>query len=402
MNAVGIDVSKGKSTVVILRPFGEIVVSPHEVKHTDSEITALIKQIKSIEGETRIVMEHTGHYYEQLLNRFAEAGLFATAVNPKLIKDFSTNSLRKVKTDKADSVKIARYALDRWEELIPYTEIDGLRSQLKQLNRQFLFYTKNKIALRNNLITLMDQTFPGINTLFTGATRPDGSQQWVDFVETYWHADCVRKMSKNAFITHYGKWCEKHGYKKSMKKSEQVYMYAKDLVCVLPKDETTKMLVQQAVEQVRVVSVAIEHYRSQMNSIASKLPEYEVVMGMTGIGISLGPQLMAEIGDIKRFSHKGALTAYAGVDPEVNQSGMYNQISTRTTKRGSAELRRTLYMVAEVLLKTKPKDDPVYMFLSKKRAEGKPYFVYMTATANKFLRVYYGKVNEYLDSIEER
>lgn len=358
-----------------------IVVSPYEVKHTDSEITALIKRIKAVDGETRIVMEHTGHYYEQLLIRFAEAGLFATAVNPKLIKDFSTNSLRKVKTDKADSVKIARYDLDRWDELIPYTEIDGLRSQLKQLNRQFVFYTKNKTALKNNLITLMDQTFPGINALFTGATRPDGSQHWVDFVESYWHADCVRKMSKNAFITHYGKWCEKHGYKKSTKKPEQVYMYAKDLVCVLPKDETTKMLVQQAVEQVRVVSAAIEHYRSQMNSIASKLPEYEVVMGMTGIGISLGSQLMAEIGDIKRFSHKGA---------------------TRTTKRGSAELRRTLYMVAEVLLKTKPKDDPVYMFLSKKRAEGKPYFVYMTATANKFLRVYYGKVNEYLDSIEEK
>lgn len=136
MNAVGIDVSKGKSTVVILRPFGE-------VKHTDSEITALIKRIKAIDGETRIVMEHTGHYYEQLLIRFAEAGLFATAVNPKLIKDFSTNSLRKVKTDKADSVKIARYALDRWEGLIPYTEIDGLRSQF--LTR----FQKNERKLMN-------------------------------------------------------------------------------------------------------------------------------------------------------------------------------------------------------------------------------------------------------------
>ena len=136
MNAVGIDVSKGKSTVVILRPFGE-------VKHTDSEITALIKRIKAIDGETRIVMEHTGHYYEQLLIRFVEAGLFATAVNPKLIKDFSTNSLRKVKTDKADSVKIARYALDRWEELIPYTEIDGLRNQF--LTR----FQKNERKLMN-------------------------------------------------------------------------------------------------------------------------------------------------------------------------------------------------------------------------------------------------------------
>lgn len=98
-------------------------------------------------------MEHTGHYYEQLLISFTQAGLFATAVNPKLIKDFSTNSLRKVKTDKADSIKIARYALDRWDELIPYTEIDGLRSQLKQFNRQFVFYTKNKTAFKNNQIS---------------------------------------------------------------------------------------------------------------------------------------------------------------------------------------------------------------------------------------------------------
>ena len=49
-----------------------------------------------------------------------------------------------------------------------------------------------------------------------------------------------------------------------------------------------------------------------------------------------------------------------------------------------------------MLLKTKPEDDSVYQFMCKKRAEGKPYFVYMTAAANKFLRVYYGKVNEYL------
>lgn len=95
MNAVRIDVSKGKSTVVILRPFGEIVVSPHEVKHTDSEITALINRIKSIDGETRIVMEHTGHYYEQFLISFTEAGLFARAVNPKLIKDFTLIHLEK-------------------------------------------------------------------------------------------------------------------------------------------------------------------------------------------------------------------------------------------------------------------------------------------------------------------
>ena len=43
MNAVGIDVSKGKSMVTILRPFGEIVSSPFEIKHTSSDIHSLIK-----------------------------------------------------------------------------------------------------------------------------------------------------------------------------------------------------------------------------------------------------------------------------------------------------------------------------------------------------------------------
>lgn len=396
MNAVGIDVSKGKSTVAVLRPFGECVISPYDVSHTESDLDELVRTIQCLEGETRIVLEHTGHYYEQILLKLAGAGLFVTAVNPKLIKDFKINSLRNVKTDKADSVKIARYALDRWNELIPFTKVDAARMQLKQIHRQFVFYTKNKIALRNNLISLIDQTFPGANSLFTSPVKVDGKQQWVDFINDFWHADCVRKKTKKGFVSLYFRWCEKQGYRKSEKKAEKIYEYAKGLVCTLPKDDTTQMLVKNAVKQVNAISETLEFYRNQMNMVAMSLPEYEMVLSMKGVGTSLGPQLMAEIGDVRRFRHKGALIAYAGVDPGVNQSGTYNQKSTRTTKRGSAELRRTLYIVMEVLLKTKPDDDSVYQFMSKKRAEGKPYFVYMTAAANKFLRVYYGKVNEYL------
>ena len=72
MNAVGIDVSKGKSMVTILRPFGEIVSSPFEIKHTSSDIHSLIKLIHSIEGESRVVMEHTGRYMKHLLTSFQQ------------------------------------------------------------------------------------------------------------------------------------------------------------------------------------------------------------------------------------------------------------------------------------------------------------------------------------------
>lgn len=401
MNAVGIDVSKGKSMIAILRPFGEIVSSPFEVFHTSTGITELIEHIQSIDGDTRIVMEHTGRYYEPIAHWLSGAGFFVSTVNPKLIKDFGNNSLRKVKTDKADAVKIARYALDNWTELKQYSLMDELRNQLKTMNRQFDFYMKEKTAFKNNLISLLDQTYPGVNDFFDSPARSNGSQKWVDFTSTYWHVDCVRSMSLSAFTEHYQKWCKRKGYNFQPDKPGEIYAASKNLIAVLPKDAMTKMLIKQAVEQLNTASRIVEELRSQMNQTAAKLPEYPVVMAMKGVGPSLGPQLIAEIGDVTRFSHKGAITAFAGVDPGANQSGTYEQQSVRTSKRGSAQLRKALFQVMDVLIKTSPADDPVYTFLSKKRSQGKPYYVYMTAGANKFLRIYYGRVKEHLACLSQ-
>ena len=132
-----------------------------------------------------------------------------------------------------------------------------------------------------------------------------------------------------------------------------------------------------------------------------KLPEYPIVLSMKGVGPSLGPQIIAEIGDITRFSNKGALTAFAGVDPGVNSSGTHTQKSVHTTKRGSTHLRKSLFQVMDALIKNAPEGDPVYEFMIKKRLEGKPYYVYMTAGCNKFLRIYYGRVKEYLEQIAD-
>ena len=401
MNAVGIDVSKGKSTVAILRAFGEVVSSPFEIKHTTSDINSLVKLINSVEGESRIVMEHTGRYYEVLARQLSQANLFVSAVNPKLIKDFDNESLRKVKSDKADAVKIARYALDKWQNLKQYSVMDELRNQLKTMNRQFDFYMKHKTAMKNNFISIIDQTYPGVNTYFDSPVREDGSQKWVDFATTYWHVDCVRKMSLNAFVEHYQNWCKRRKYNFSQSKAEEIYRTSKEIVPVLPKDELTRLVIKQAAEQLNTVSSTIEALRILMNETASKLPEYPVVMAMKGVGTSLGPQLMAEIGDVTRFTHRGAITAFAGLDPGVNESGSYEQKSVPISKRVSAELRKTLFQVMDCLIKTMPQDDPVYMFMSKKRAQGKPYYVYMTAGANKFLRIYYGRVKEHLESLSK-
>ena len=401
MNAVGIDVSKRKSTVTIRRPGDVVIMAPCDIPHTQSSINTLIDIIKGLDGETKVCMEHTGRYYEPVASWLSAADIFVSAVNPILIRNFGSEGLRDPKTDKADAKKISRFALDRWNKLPQYGVMDETRNQLKTMNRQFGFYMDQKTAMKNNLIALLDQTFPGANTFFDSPARDDGSQKWVDFVYTYWHVDCVRRKSLDAFTTHYQKWCKRKGYNFSQKKAEDIYHTASELIAVFPNDDNTKMLIRQAVSVLNTTSKTVESLRTEMNRIATMLPEYPVVMAMEGVGTTLGPQLMAEIGDVTRFTHRGALTAFAGVDPGKNESGDYSQRSVPTSKKGSPHLRKTLFQIMDGLIKRSPTGDAVYDFMAKKRAEGKPYYVYMTAGMNKFLRIYYGRVNEYLSQLEE-
>jgi len=396
MNAVGIDVSKGKSTVTIRRPGDKVLLNPRDFRPAQSDISSLIGIIKSLDGETKVCMEHTGRYYEPMASWLSDAGIFVSAVNPILIKEFGDDSLRAPKTDKADAKKIARYALDRWTKLKQYGHMDEIRNQLKTMNRQFGFYMDQKTAMKNNLIALLDQTYPDANTFFDSPARSNGSQKWVDFVYTYWHVDCVRGRSLAAFTEHYRNWCKRKGYNFSAAKAAEVYNASSDLIAVFPKNANTKMLVQQAVAMLNLASKTVEALRAEMDKTASMLPEYPIVMAMNGVGPTLGPQLMAEIGDVSRFEKRGSLTAFGGVDPGKNDSGQHVQKSVHTSKKGSPHLRKTLFQIMDGLIQRSPADDPVYAFMAKKRAEGKPYFVYMTAGANKFLRIYYGRVKEYL------
>ena len=158
--------------------------------------------------------------------------------------------------------------------------------------------------------------------------------------------------------------------------------------------------VRQAIDALNAVSATLERLKAEMLKLASQLPEFPVLMDMCGVGNSLGPQLMAEIGDVRRFHSKKALVAFAGIDAPPYQSGQMEIRSRSISKRGSSALRRTLFLVMSVILQRSPADEPVYQFMDRKRTVGKPYRVYMMASANKFLRIYYATVKQHLDSIK--
>lgn len=401
MNSVGIDVSKGKSMIAVMRPFGEMVVSPFEIHHTDSELCELTKLLSGLSGETRVVMESTGNYHLPVAWLLNDSGFYVSVVNAMLVHDYGNNSLRRAKTDKKDAIKLANYGLDHWLTLPRYVPEEDTRLMLKNCYRQYQQYSKVRTMLKNNLISLLDTAFPGANRLFSSPPRADGSEKWVDFVAAFWHCECVCGLSEKTFISKYQKWCKKCSYNFSEDKALDIYASACGHFSVMPKTDTAKLLVEQAVSQLRATSAALAALKLEMQSLASSLPEYPVVMRMFGVGPALGPQLMAEIGDVRRFHSKKALVAFAGIDAPPYQSGQMDIYSRSISKRGSASLRRTLFLLMGVYLQNAPVNEPVYQFMGKKRSEGKPYKVYMMASANKFLRIYYATVKAYLDALDE-
>lgn len=172
--------------------------------------------------------------------------------------------------------------------------------------------------------------------------RPDGSQKWVDYVDTFWHVDCVAKVSQSAFVERCRKWCKRRGYNFSQQTAIDLHTDARQKFPLTPKSNTCKLLVREAVSQLNAVSRTVETYRTKMDRLASQLPEYKTVMAMTGVGKSMGPQLMAEIGDIRRFAYQKSIVGFAGTDPIEDDSGDKVSDSKPSSKRGSPYLRKTL------------------------------------------------------------
>lgn len=390
---------KEKSTVAVLRPFGEIVAEPFDVVHECSDLNKLADFIKSLPGETKVVMEYTGNYYLPIANALHNNGIFVSVVNAILVHDYGGNSIRRVKTDKKDALKLASFALDKWLDLPQYTPEEDIRKTLKLLNRQYIQYSKIQTMQKNNLISLLDMVFPRSNTLYSSPSRKtDGHEKWVDFVLKFCHVDCVAKLSLSAFKAKYQSWCKKNCYNYSEAKADDIHSFARTQVSILPLTDSVKLLITQSVTQLNSILEALAAIRNEMDRLSSQLPEYDTVMAFYGVGTVLGSQLIAEIGDVRRFHNRKAITAFAGLDASPFQSGNLDVKSRNISKRGSSAIRKTLFQIMTVIIQNQPINEPVYQFLDKKRSEGKPYKVYMIAAANKFLRIYYARVSEALNT----
>lgn len=399
MISIGIDVSKGKSTVCVMKPCGEVLKPPFEMLHSMEGILNLVELIKSYDEEARVILEDTGHYHLPVVTLLVENGIFVCCVNALRMKKFCSQSIRRAKTDKIDSIHIAAFGLTYWNELIPTLPTGDVYRELKLLARQYYQTVSMLVKAKVNLSNLLDQTMPNIQSRLKNNTS---THKLTDFVTRYYHYGHILDMGKRKFITDYCKWAKKQGYHMCERLADELFAMAQNGIPVLPNSPVTKVVVLEAVRMLHEIEVSRDTILAQMQMFAKTLPEYSVIREMPCIGDTLAPRIIAEIGDVRRFKNKHSLIAYAGIDAPPYQSGAFNATERHISKRGNSYLRKTGYEIMQSLIQHKPIGDPVYDFIQKKRSEGKCGKEAMIAGLNKFLRIYYGKVSEVYNAIDEQ
>lgn len=395
MISVGIDVSKDKSTVCMLRPYGEVVEAPYNIDHTEQDLNTLIERIKSFDEDVKVVLEATGGYHQVVVAKLLTSNIFTVVVNPYIMKKYCAATLRKAKTDKIDSIRIANYGIDHWFSMTAYCPPDEIYKELKLLGRQYEQYVRLKVGCKIQLANLLDGVMPGIKSILQGTVPAYSTKDKLcDFVEKYWHYDNIKKMSEKQFLSDYEKWTKRKGYRYNESQAIAIYQLSKNNIPTLKSSTpSTKMLVLQAVKSVREAELTLSLIISQMQEIASTLPEYSVVREMKGVGDVLSVRLIGEIGDVRRFRNGSSLVAFAGIDAPPYESGKFVGTNRNISKRGSSTLRKIGYEIMHSLKVSKPTEDSaVYDFIIKKENEGKPKRVAKIAGLNKFLRIYYARV----------
>ena len=389
---VGIDVSKGKSTVAILSIEGEVIEEPFEINHDINGLNLLEEKLKDISKEDlKIVMEETGTYHLPVLGYLLDKGYFVVAENALKIKKYLDRGLRKAKTDKKDSYKLAEYTCDNWYKLNKARENDETYDNLRFLSRQYINNINVQIKQKNNFSNLCDLLFPGYYQMLNENNFTLG----LEIFKKYYHPEIVTNKKQSQFVDEIDKLAKELGHKGAgITLANKIYLLAQKTISPRPNNEYAQLSAISCAEALILTIKTTTTIISEMDKLARVLPEYDVISEMPGCGKKLTSRVIAEIGDVRRFKNAGSIIAYAGLDAPPYQSGQFVAINRHISKRGNKYLRKTGYEVMKSIKSSCKSDNELKSYIIQKENEGKLKKVAKIAGLNKFLRMYYGIVKK--------
>lgn len=373
---VGIDIAKLNHYASAIDSDGVVLIEPFEFLNDNAGFYTLLSKLNSFELDDIIIgLESTAHYGNNLVSFLVTKGLHVCVINPIQTATLRKNNIRKTKTDKVDTLVIAK-AVALMDHPRFVTLYDIVLVQLKNLGRFRMKLVKQRSRTKIQLTAYLDQVFPELQYFFKSCIH---QKTVYAILKEAPSAIQIASMHlthlKNLLVSN------SHGH---FKKETALELRVLAQKSVGNADRSLSIQITQSIAQIELLDSQLDAVESEMKDIVTSLDS--VIMTIPGIGPINGGMILGEIGDINRFSKPRKLLAFAGLDPSVYQSGNFIAKKTKMSKRGSSALRYSLMNAAHNIVKYNQTFKEYY---DSKRAEGRGHYNALGHCAGKLVRIIY-------------
>jgi transposase len=370
---VGIDIAKLNHFASALSSDGEILLQQFSFSNSYDGFCKLQTKLEPFGTDNLVIaLESTAHYGNNLVEYLVLHGYKVCILNPLQTSSFRRNNIRKTKTDKLDTFLIAKTLMANPTRFVTKRDIDILH--LRNLGRFRQNLIKKRTRAKIQFTSYVDQAFPELQYFFKSGLH---IKTCYELLKSYPSPDDIAALHLSKLSNFLSKASRGRFGKQDAKSLKSL---AKSSVGV--KNTFISIQITQTIAQIELIESQIDELENIIEKAMDELDS--VIMTVPGIGKINGAMILAEIGDIKRFSHPSKLLAYAGLDPVVNQSGKFNAKHTKMSKRGSKMLR---YALINAAWNVSLNNDTFKRYFDSKIAQGNSHYSALGHTAHKLVRV---------------
>lgn len=380
----GVDIAKVDHVIGAVDETGAEAARPMKFKNSEAGFERCIAWLESVaesEDDVFVGMEATGHYWKACFAYLMAAGYRVCVVNPMQVHAMRRlKSLSGVKNDRIDSRLIAETLRqgDYDETRLATDEVQAL----KQLTRYHQGLKQELAAVKTQAICVLDAYFPEYAALFSDMF---GAASLKVLAECPTPSEVARKRASSIAKL----LSEGSRGRLGDAKAAEVKAAAKSSVGIRLGEEAASFQIRTMVSQVEFLNATIAKVEKEVASLLGKVDPN--ITTIPGVSTTTGAQIVAEIGDVKRFRNAASIVKYAGLNSGVDESGKYSAEGVPITKHGSPYLRRSLWLAAN---RARQYDPRLKEYYDKLRRKGKPHRVAVTAVARKLCHVVYAVMRD--------
>lgn len=380
----GVDIAKMDHVIGAVDETGAEVARPMQFKNSEAGFERCVAWLESVaesEDDVFVGMEATGHYWMACFAHLTAAGYRVCVVNPMQVHAMrKLKGLAGVKNDRVDSRLIAE-TLRQGDYDVTRLATDEVQA-LKQLTRYHQGLKQELATVKTQAICVLDAYFPEYAGLFSDMF---GAASLKVLAECPTPSEVKRKRAS----TIAGLLSEGSRGRLGAGKAAQLKAAAESSVGIRLGEDAASFQLKTMASQVGFLNRTIAKVEREVSALLAKIEPN--ITTIPGVSTTTGAQIVAEIGDVRRFRSAASIVKYAGLNSGVDESGKFSAEGVPITKHGSPYLRRSLWLAAN---RARQYDPRLKAFYDKKRREGKPHRVAVTAVARKLCHVVFAVMRD--------